>query len=109
MITHLLNIRVNLYLTEDVSYKLVAIKNEQVDKNQMTPVQLIDFLSVMVLNKRTDPDDFKSGIMFSHKKILNFLETHEEFVQADEVVKILILSRRFRLSLYYMSYSKIPF
>lgn len=35
--------------------------------------------------------------------------THEEFVNAEEVVKILILSRRFRLSLYYMQYTKIAF
>ena len=75
----------------------------------MTPVQLIDFLSVMVLNKRSDPDDFKSDIIFSHKKILQFLETHEEFVKAEEVVKIFILSKRFRLALYYISYSGVPF
>ena len=58
----------------------------------MTELQLIDFVSVMVLNKRIDPDDYKSEIIFSNKNILKFLETHQEFMKTDEVVKIFILS-----------------
>jgi hypothetical protein len=58
----------------------------------MTELQLIDFVSVMVLNKRIDPDNYKSDIIFSHKTILKFVETHQEFVRTDEVVKIFILS-----------------
>ena len=58
MITHILKNKCMLNIREDVSYKLVKIKNAQVDKNQMTPVQLIDFISVMVDNKRENPDDF---------------------------------------------------
>jgi hypothetical protein len=73
----------------------------------MTTLQLIDFVSVMVLNKRIDPDDYKSEIIFSHKTILKFLETHEEFVKTDEVVKIFILSRRFRLTLYFMQQYRV--
>lgn len=75
----------------------------------MTTLKLIDFVSVMVLNKRIDPDDYKSQIIFSHKNILNFLETHKEFVRTDEVVKIFILSNRFRLTLYFMQHYNVPF
>ena len=70
MIDHLLSNHVMHLIEEDVSYKLVAIKHAQVDKNQMTPLKLIDFVSVMVLNKRKDKDDFSSKVIFRHKNIL---------------------------------------
>ena len=68
----------------------------------MTNLELIDFVSVMVLHKREDTEDFKSDVLFSHKKILSFLEIHQQFVNDSEVVKIFILSGRFRLSLIYL-------
>lgn len=33
MITHLLDNKMNLNVREDISYKLIQIKHEQVDKN----------------------------------------------------------------------------
>lgn len=60
MITHILETSCKLYIREDISYKLISIKSSQVDKNQMTPVRLLDFISVMVLNKREDNNDMDS-------------------------------------------------
>ena len=64
MITHMLETNCMLNLREDISYKLISIKGAQVDKNQMTPVRLLDFISVMVLNKREDNTDQQSAILF---------------------------------------------
>ena len=99
MIAHLLRNDVMLQIKEDISYKLIQIKRVQVDKNQMSTLRLIDFLSVMLSNKREDTTDFNSKVTFNHKAILNFLKIHDEFVLQDEVVKIFVLARRFRLSL----------
>jgi len=52
MIQHMLRNEIMLHINEDVSYKLVKIKNGQVNANQQTIVQLVDFISVLVLNKR---------------------------------------------------------
>jgi hypothetical protein len=73
MITHILETGCKLYIREDISYKLISIKGAQVDKNQMTPVRLIDFISVMVLNKREDNNDMDSKMLFQHQNILDFL------------------------------------
>jgi len=83
IISHLLENMVMHKITEDISYKLVSIKKAQVDKNQMTTLKLIDFISVMVQNKRQDQDDYKSKIIFGHKTILKFLKTHHKFVEHD--------------------------
>jgi len=40
---------------------------------------------------------------------LKFLNTHKKFVFNDQVIKILILARRFRLSLQFKDNEKIPF
>jgi glutathione synthase/RimK-type ligase-like ATP-grasp enzyme len=66
MITHILKTNCNLNIREDISYKLISIKGAQVDKNQMTPVRLLDFISVMVLNKREDNNDMDSLVLFKH-------------------------------------------
>jgi hypothetical protein len=66
MITHILQTDCKLNIREDVSYKLISIKGAQVDKNQMTPIRLIDFLSTMVLNKREDNNDSDSKVLFPH-------------------------------------------
>ena len=73
MITHILETNCKLNIREDISYKLISIKGAQVDKNQMTPVRLIDFISVMVLNKREDNNDMESRILFNHQTILDFM------------------------------------
>jgi hypothetical protein len=75
----------------------------------MTPVRLIDFISVMVLNKREDNNDMDSKIIFNHQTILDFLKFHERFTEPEEIMKVLILSRRFRLSLQYIEISNTPF
>ena len=62
-----------LHITSDISYKLVKIKGAQVNHNQHTPVQLVDFISVLVNNKR-DGDD----IIFPNNHINDFMETHKE-------------------------------
>lgn len=54
MIKHMLKNDVMLHIREDVSYKLVKIKNGQVNSNQQTIVMLVDFISVLVNNKRND-------------------------------------------------------
>ena len=75
----------------------------------MTPVRLIDFISVMVLNKREDNNDMESKILFQHQTILDFLQHHKRFTVPEEIMKVLILSRRFRLSLQYIELSDTPF
>ena len=49
-----------------MSYKLVSIKDEQVDKNQMCLLKLADFVSVLVLNKRKEIYDLNSEMIFNH-------------------------------------------
>lgn len=66
MITHILKRNCMLLIQDDASYKLVQIKNAQVDRKQMTPVKLLDFISVLVENKKDDPYDIDSQILFSH-------------------------------------------
>ena len=99
MITHILNLGCMLHIKADISYKLVAIKHAQVDKNQHTPITMTDFVSILIENKRKSEFDFSSKLLFNHNYILKFLELHREFVKEDEVVKIFILCRKFRLSL----------
>ena len=62
MITHILKNQCKLHVMEDIDYKLIYIKGQQVDKNQHTPVQLLDFLSVMIENKRVNSFDLDSEI-----------------------------------------------
>ena len=63
-INHLLGNLVIHKIMEDVIFKLDSITKAQVDKNQMTSLKLIDFVSVMVLNKRKDQEDNKSKVIF---------------------------------------------
>jgi len=108
-IQHLLQIQSKLLLDHDISYKLVSIKDVQVDKNQMCPLKLADFVSVLVLNKRKDNYDLESELIFDHNYILNFLKTHQEFVIPHEMLMIFIMAKKFRLSLYFLQRSDIPF
>ena len=98
MIQHMLKREIMLHIREDVSYKLVKIKDGQVNANQQTIVKLVDFISVLVTNKREDK--YGSGeVLFPHSHIIKFLETHAEFLDATQAIKIFIMSRKFRLSL----------
>lgn len=81
MITHILKSQCKLHINEDIGYKLIYIKNQQVDKNQHTPVQLLDFLSVMIENKRENNFDLDTSIMFTHNYVLEFLDYHKDFVK----------------------------
>jgi len=81
----------------------VAIKHAQVDAKQQTPVQLVDFISVMVLNKRVDNFIVDSKVLFNHEKIVKFLERHKQFMNREEIIKVLIMSRKFRLSIKYLN------
>jgi len=65
----------------------------------MTIVRITDFISVLLMNKREDNNNVGSEIIFSHNYILKFFATHSAFLNNDEVTKILILQRRFRLTL----------
>ena len=105
MITHILELKCNHHIKGDVGYKLVSIKNEQVDKNQHTPCGLLDFVSVLIMNKR----DSAGNVLFSHNYVLNFLEKHSKFVKDHEILKILILAGKFRLSLEFINKRKIEF
>ena len=70
---------------------------------------MIDFISVLVSNKREVEHDLDSPILFTHKEILEFIDHFSRFVRADEIIKVLILARKFRLSLKYMELSRVPF
>jgi hypothetical protein len=48
MITHILRTSCKMHILEDTGYILIMIKGQQVDKNQHTEVELLDFLSVMI-------------------------------------------------------------
>mmetsp|Transcript_17456 Transcript_17456/g.26902 ORF Transcript_17456/g.26902 Transcript_17456/m.26902 type:complete len:122 (+) Transcript_17456:147-512(+) len=47
--------------------------------------------------------------MFSDNYILKFLDYHSEFTEPEEVIKIFILGRRFRLTLVFIQRTKIQF
>ena len=104
-----MNIDTKLLLDHDISYKLVSIKDVQVDKNQMCPLKLADFVSVLVNNKRKDNYDLESELIFDHNYILKFLTTHQNFVIPHEILMIFITARKFRLSLYFLQSTDIPF
>jgi hypothetical protein len=54
-----------------------------VDKNQHTPVELLDFVSVMIENKREDKFELNSELMFPNNYVLKFLEYHHKYVKED--------------------------
>ena len=108
MIQHMLKHDIMLNVREDVSYKLVKIKGAQVNHNQQTVVQLVDFVSVLVTNKRED--NFGNGeIIFPHAHIVQFLNTHSNFLNTTQAIKVFIMSRKFRLSLQYLTQDGIEF
>lgn len=109
MIHHMLFKEIMLKIGEDVSYKLVKIKGAQVNFNQQTIVQLVDFISVLVTFKRKDPFDSRGEIIFPHNHVVKFLETHKEFLIPEQTIKVFIMSRKFRLALQYLTESGVAF
>ena len=108
MIQHMLKNEIILHIREDVSYKLVKIKGAQVNQNQQTVVQLIDFISVLVNNKRKD--QFSYGeVIFPHSHIVKFLVTHKEYLVPTQAIKVFIMSRKFRLALQYLTDTGVEF
>ena len=59
----------------------------------MTPLKLTDFISVLLDHKRQIAGDINSPIIFSHNYILKFFMIHSEFINVEEVLKIMILQR----------------
>ena len=108
MIQHMLQREVMLHIREDVSYKLVKIKGAQVNQNQQTIVQLVDFISVLVMNKRIDQFS-NSEVIFPHSHIVKFLETHKKFLKTQQAIKVFIMSRKFRLALQYLGEPGVEF
>lgn len=53
----------------------------------------------MVESKRVDNFDTDSPIMFSHNHVVKFLDRHKNFLNAEETIKVLIMSRKFRLAI----------
>ena len=68
-------------------------------------MRILDFVSVMIENKRVDKMVHDSDIIFGHQQVLDFLVVHKQHIIPEEVIKIFILKRRFRLSLQYMQIS----
>ena len=63
----------------------------------------------MIDNKREDNFDIESKIIFSHNYVLKFLEHHKDYVHEDQIIKIFIMAKRFRLSLQFIEMTRIPF
>ena len=79
MIEQMLLIGVQLELLDNVSYKLVSIKQSKVDQKLHTIVKLVDFISVILHNRRvqvTHGDISYKQIIFDHKFNVRFLEKH---------------------------------
>ena len=70
LIQFILEQECKLTVTQDDSFKLISIKKSQMDHNSLTNIRLIDFLSVIIMNKRHVLHDIQSPILFNHSEIL---------------------------------------
>ena len=61
------------------------------------------------MNKRNDQYDMDAEIIFPHSHIVQFLETHKEYMQPSQAIKVFILSRKFRLALQYLIDTGVAF
>jgi len=75
----------------------------------MCPLKLTDFVSVLLMNKRKDNFNLKSDLLFNHNYILKFLKKHRKLVIPHEILLILIMSNKFRLSLHVLQSMQVPF
>lgn len=60
----------------------------------------------MVLNKRLDLFDDESKVLFNHNHIATFMERHNQYLNYEEAIKVFIMSRKFRLSIQFISQTK---
>jgi hypothetical protein len=58
----------------------------------MTELHLNDFLMNLVNNKKKNLYA-PSEVIFSHHRIINFIERHHEFLNPAHVIKLLIMMR----------------
>lgn len=75
-------------------------------------MQLVDFISVLVTNKRTKTNpnsDHEGEIIFPHSHIVQFLETHKTFMVPTQAIKVFIMSRKFRLALQFLTSTGVEF
>lgn len=82
---------VKMHITTS-GYKLIKIKKGQLDVKQMTDMHLNDFILNLVQNKRKEKYAI-SDVIFSHHRIIDFIERHGEFLQPAQVIKLLIMMR----------------
>jgi len=75
----------------------------------MCQLKLTDFVSVLLKNKREDQFNLQSTVLFDHNYILSFLKKHSKFVVPHEILLVLIIENKFRLSLYLLQNMNIPF
>jgi len=62
----------------------------------------------MLQNKREDRYSFGT-INFPYQHIIEFLEIHKKYLFINQVIKVFILNSRFRLTIKYLTDTKIPF
>lgn len=98
---------VQLHIT-NTGYRLVKIKEGQINIKQQTDMQLNDFVMILVANKRKKLYA-ASEIIFPHSSVIAFMERHHEFLKPSQVVKVLIIKRKFRLPLYLIIKYNITF
>ena len=77
----------------------------------MTTLKMTDFVSVALQNKRIKRADGSMGneVVFSNKYLTDFFEKHEKHRVDEEIIKILILARKFRLTMQFMEKFKVQF
>jgi len=118
MVHHMLKHEVMLHIRDtqpertsatSLSRSRMKIKGAQVNHNQQTIVQLVDFISVLVTNKRNDPFNSDGAVIFPHSHIVDFMETHKQFLVATQAIKVFIMSRKFRLALQYLTDTGVEF
>ena len=72
----MLKLKVQLAIREDIGYKLIMIKQAKVDSQHHTAVQLVDFVSVIIQNRKILIKNGKQTVchvLFDHNYIVNFL------------------------------------
>lgn len=51
----------------------------------------------------------QGNVIFPHSHIVSFLETHKSFLVPNQVIKVFIMSRKFRLALQFLIESGVEF
>ena len=70
---------VKLHVMND-AYSRIKIKDGQVDIKQMTDLHLNDYVLNLLKNKRKNLYA-PSEVIFSHHRVINFIERHHEFLK----------------------------